>query len=121
MFSIFDLGGRVKIMFKTVRKHIRAYRIRSIRIMKWTDFLVPVIQEENGNIYTPDEIEQLAYFRAVSTVDLLSTLARIRKDELILTRISRLPDLSQECRQELEQAIEQMKRERLERIFQNGI
>lgn len=106
-------------MFRTIRKHIRARHIRSIRIMKWTDFLVPVIQEESCGIYTPDEIEQLAYFRAKSTVNLLSTLAKIRKDELILTRISKLSDLSQECRQELDQAIEQMKRERLERIFQN--
>lgn len=108
-------------MFRTIRKHIRARHIRSIRIMKWTDFLIPVIQEESCGIFAPDEIEQLAYFRAVSTVDLLSTLARIRKDELILTRISKLADLPQECKQELERAIEQMKRERLERIFQNGI
>lgn len=88
-------------MFRTIRKH--------------TDFLIPVIQEESCCDLTPDEIERLAYFRAVSTVNLLSTLARIRKDELILTRISKLSDLSQECRQELEQAIEQMKCERLEK------
>lgn len=88
-------------------------------LWKWTDFLIPIIQEESCGIYTLDEIEQLAYFQAKSTVDLLSALARIRKDELILTRISKLADLPQECRQELEQAIEQIKRKRLERIFQN--
>lgn len=105
------------MIFKSIRKYLRARHIRSICIMKWTDQFIPIIQEEIYPLSDPDTIEQLAYLRAVSLVNLLSDLAKIRKDELILTRISRWPNLPQDAKDELEKVIEQCKRERLERLF----
>lgn len=108
-------------MFKSIHKYLRARNIRSIRIMKWTERFIPIIQEENTianpGIDITDLIEQAAYLRAVAWVDLQSDLARIRKDELSLIRVSKLADLPQEVINELEVAISQTKRERLERLF----
>lgn len=108
-------------MFKTIRKHLRARRIRSIRIMKWTELFIPVIQEEisitNPGMDITDLIEQAAYLRAISWVDLQSDLAKIRKSELVFTRMVRLSDLPQEIVEVAEKLIEEKKRERLERLF----
>lgn len=104
-------------MFKTIRRHLRARNIRSIRIIKWTEQFIPVIQEEMYPLSDPDTIEQLAYLRAVSLVDLLSDLAKIRKSELILIRMLSVPNLPQEVIDGTRKIIEQMKRERLERLF----
>lgn len=106
-----------KAMFKTIRKHLRARHIRSIRVMKWTDQFIPIIQEEMYPLSDPDTIEQLAYFRAVSLVDLLSDLAKMRKSELILIRMLRVPNLPQEVIDGTKKIIERMKRKRLERLF----
>lgn len=108
-------------ILKTIRKYIRARNIRSIRIMKWTERFIPIIQEENPianpGIDITDLIEQAAYLRAVSWVDLQSDLARIRKSELIFTRMIKLSNLPQDIVEVAEKLIEQKKRERLERLF----
>lgn len=108
-------------MFKTIRKHLRARRIRSIRIMKWTEHFIPIIQEEipitNTGTDIIEIIEQAAYLRAVSWVELQSDLAKIRKSELVFTRLVRLSDLPQEIVEVAEELIEEKKRERLERLF----
>lgn len=104
-------------MFKTIRRHLRARRIRSIRIVKWTEQFIPVIQEKMYPLSDPDTIEQLAYLRAVSLVDLLSDLAKMRKSELALVRMLSVPNLPQEVIDGTKKVIERMKRKRLERLF----
>lgn len=104
-------------MLKTIRRHLRARNIRSIRIIKWTEQFIPVIQEEMYPLSDPDTIEQLAYLRAVSFVDLLYDLAKMRKSELSLIRMLSVPNLPQEVIDGTRKIIEQMKRERLERLF----
>lgn len=98
-------------MFKTIRKHLRARSIRSIRIMKWTELFIPVIRDENPtsnpDIDITEIIEQAAYLRAVSWVELQSDLAKIRKSELIFTRMVRLSDLPQEIVEVAERLIEE--------------
>lgn len=104
-------------MFRTIRKYLRARRVRSIRIMKWTEQFIPIIQEEIYPLSDPDTIEQLAYLRAVSLVNLLSDLAKMRKSELVLVRMLKIPNLPQEVIDGTNKIIEQMKRKRLERLF----
>lgn len=104
-------------MIHKLRTYLRARRIRSIRIKNWKEQFIPIIQEEIYPDTDPNTIEQLAYLRAKSWVDLQSDLARIRKSELIFTRMIKLSDLPQEIVEVAEKLIEQKKRERLERLF----
>jgi hypothetical protein len=105
-------------MLRTVRKYFRARNIRSIRIMRWTEQFIPLIQEElHPYSVDSDIIEQAAYIRANSLVHLLSDLVRLHKEELAFLRVSRQLDIPDEMRERVIKMSNDLRDKRIERLF----